>query len=440
MVWEVLKDIWHPEENPGGYLNIGIAENSLMYNELAQHMEKSLQKIPFDRFTYGDGSMGSKRLRIAIGNFLNKHMKPMNPITMEHVVVTNGVTSALEHLSWALADPGDGFLLGRPFYEALLRDFQFRPGAKVVQVAFGSSDPIGYDAISKYEEAIFASAANGIKIKGLILCNPHNPLGRCYSRETITGIMQLCQKHRVHLLSDEIYALSVWKNNEDSSPPPTEFVSALSVESTGIIDPSLIHILWGMSKDFGANGIRIGALISQSNIPLLNAVSKVGRFSYPSSISDLAATLLLEDDAFTENYIRTNQDRLSKAYSFCVQRLREHSIQYAPGVNAAYFLWINLGAAYLARHPNRSTMTVGSKFGDAKAAISDQDQGVDLTDEIMKRMLDHRVFLGSGKAFGSEKPGWFRMVFSHNQEILEEGFNRIFRAIDIQAQPRGFGG
>lgn len=58
--------------------------------------------------------------------------------------------------------------------------------------------------------------------------------------------MELCQKHRIHLISDEIYAISVFKNREVPDAPT--FVSVLSIDMTGIIDPALVHVLWGISK------------------------------------------------------------------------------------------------------------------------------------------------------------------------------------------------
>jgi hypothetical protein len=58
--------------------------------------------------------------------------------------------------------------------------------------------------------------------------------------------MKLCQRYQIHLVSDEIYALSVWKNREH--PDAVGFTSVLSIDLTGVIDPGWVHVLWGMSK------------------------------------------------------------------------------------------------------------------------------------------------------------------------------------------------
>jgi uncharacterized tellurite resistance protein B-like protein len=58
--------------------------------------------------------------------------------------------------------------------------------------------------------------------------------------------MKFCQQYQIHLISDEIYALSIWDNPEYPDAP--KFTSVLSIDLTDIIDPKLVHVLWGMSK------------------------------------------------------------------------------------------------------------------------------------------------------------------------------------------------
>ena len=58
--------------------------------------------------------------------------------------------------------------------------------------------------------------------------------------------MRLCQKRRIHFISDEIYALSVWENQK--APDAVGFTSVLAIETEGIIERELVHVLWGLSK------------------------------------------------------------------------------------------------------------------------------------------------------------------------------------------------
>ncbi|KAJ6114603.1 hypothetical protein N7486_000381 [Penicillium sp. IBT 16267x] len=410
LMWDILNDAWDVTENPNGYVNVGLAENSLMHDELLKFLNAKLE-LPAKYLTYNEGGGGSLKLKAAISNFLNKHMNPVIPLDPSHVVVTNGVSSAVEHVSWAFADPGEGFLLGRPYYGTFVPDINQRPGTKVVPVSFGDCDPFSMEAVAKYEEALLHfQESTGKKVRGLILCHPHNPLGRCYPRPVITELMRLCQKYQVHLISDEIYALSVWENTVDEYPAPVKFESALSIKLDGIINPRLVHVLWGMSKDFGANGVRLGAIVSQANPGLHKSLQGASLYSYPSGITDHLTSLLLEDEKFTEAYIKENRKRLSETYSLATGFLKKHNIEYAQGSNAAFFLWVNLGKAYREHRPE---IQVNDEVGE----------------EVMQRLLEHKVFLASGSLFGSEKDGWFRIVFSHPPNYLDEALDRIVSAL-----------
>jgi 1-aminocyclopropane-1-carboxylate synthase len=410
-MWSIFSDPWCPSTNPGGYVNVGVAENSLMHDELLKYINRKLE-LPAKYLTYNDGGGGSYILRRAMSRFLNRHLHPATPLEPEQLAITNGVSSAIEHVSWAFADPGEGILLGRPYYGTFILDLSQRPQSKVVPVNFDDVDPLGPEAVQKYEKALIEfQEKTGKRVKALMLCHPHNPLGRCYPREVIIELMRLCQKYQIHLISDEIYALSVWDNTIDQQAPQVGFESALSIDPKGIIDPRLVHVLWGMSKDFGANGIRLGVVISQHNVDLHNALKGISLYSYPSGISDHLTALMLGDTEFTESYIQENQKRLSDSYAYTANYAKDHGIEYATGCNAGFFLWVNLGKRYRELH-------------------SDISEDENISERVMQQLLKHRVFLASGALFGSEKSGWFRIVFSLPRGYLEEAMKRIVAALE----------
>lgn len=109
------------------------------------------------------------------------------------------------------------------------------------------------ELITALEEA-YKSAT--IPIKALIVTNPHNPLAVCYPQKVLELCLKFCQKHSLHFISDEIYALSVFTTHELKDP--RKFVSVLSIDLDRIgIDPSYVHMVWSMSKDFGQSGFRM---------------------------------------------------------------------------------------------------------------------------------------------------------------------------------------
>ncbi len=99
------------------------------------------------------------------------------------------------------------------------------------------------------------------RIRALVLTNPHNPFGQCYPQELLEGCLKFCQKQGIHLISDEVYALTSFPCAELSEPVP--FVSVLSLDARALgCDLSRIHTIWSISKDFGASGFRMVRVIS----------------------------------------------------------------------------------------------------------------------------------------------------------------------------------
>ena len=409
--WDIISNMWHPNTNPDGILSVGMAENTLLHDVLLEYIQANFQPTAA-HLTYNNGSMGSDALKKAVSHFLNKHFAPFRPVEPAHILMTNGCSSAIEHLSWTFLNPGEAMLLSKPYYSTFIADITLRPEAVVVPVEMGDLDPLSPEAIVEYEKAVTAfEARTGNRVKAVVLCNPHNPLGRCYPRDTIDGLMRFCQSRQMHLISDEIYALSVWENQVDRNVPFSRFESLLSRDTTNLIDPSLVHVLWGMSKDFGANGLRVGAIISQSRPELHVAQKCLSLYSFVSGLSDQITASILQDDNFTDQYVAKNREMLAQSHEFLVWMLKKHEIVYSQGCNAGFFLWINLGKRYLEIHPE------------------DVDCQMELTDFIFEKLLQQKVYLAHGNAYGSENPGWFRVVFSHPRFWLEEAMARIIRAI-----------
>lgn len=80
---------------------------------------------------YSDTS-GTHDLKSAVAAFITRHFSPVQPVLPRHVVMTSGLGPAIENVAFSLCDPGDGILLGRPYYGAFPSDVALR--AKYVHV------------------------------------------------------------------------------------------------------------------------------------------------------------------------------------------------------------------------------------------------------------------------------------------------------------------
>ena len=117
----------------------------------------------------------------------------------------------------------------------------------------------------------FETAPDPSRVKALVISNPHNPLGLCYTSEVLRALMVFCQERGLHLLVDEVYALSEFGGDGDSVNSGADgerFVSTLAAigqfpdgavagSSGPVMDPSRLHVVWSMSKDFGSSGVRM---------------------------------------------------------------------------------------------------------------------------------------------------------------------------------------
>jgi 1-aminocyclopropane-1-carboxylate synthase len=227
--------------------------------------------------------------------------------------------------------------------------------------------------------------------------------------------MRFCATNNIHLISDEIYALSIFPTPHSSSTtPPTPFTSLLSIPiddirpATDQDDPKrLFHIEYGLAKDFGAAGLHLGALVT-SNRAVATAFEAISLLHAPSGASCAIATQLLSDTAFVDSLLGQSRARLAENYAAVTRLLDEAGIGYWTGGDAGYFLWVDL-SAYLAP----------AVKGEGREEEGDAER----ERELAGRMLRGGVWLNAGQERG-EKPGWFRLIFSHDKEKVLEGVRR----------------
>jgi aspartate/methionine/tyrosine aminotransferase len=218
------------------------------------------------------------------------------------LVLSGGCTALLYALSYVLFNDDESILIPTPYYPAF--DYDFTNIGKVTIVpVLPDVDSITHllsstISLTSLNVALEASFAQNKRPKAIILTNPHNPMGTVYSKENLLAIVQWCRQHRIHFISDEIYALSVFNESPDS-----KFVRIASVLDNQLNDD--VHILWGLSKDFGLSGFRVGVFYSH-NTQLLQAM---GRMADPLSASHFTQEIsgyILSDQTFLDFYILEN--------------------------------------------------------------------------------------------------------------------------------------
>ena len=131
----------------------------------------------------------------------------------EWIVTTSGVVQAFFMLTQLLTEPGDGVIIQQPVYYP----FAMAPkmsGRKLVNnplICTGDTYVIDYEDLEE--------KAKDPKNKVLIFCNPHNPVGKCWSREELERLVDICIRNDVFIISDEIHNDLIMPGHEHIALP-----------------------------------------------------------------------------------------------------------------------------------------------------------------------------------------------------------------------------
>ncbi|EHK48023.1 hypothetical protein TRIATDRAFT_316156 [Trichoderma atroviride IMI 206040] len=401
------QNAYHPIQNPNGVIALNNAENGFLHADLANFFNKH-NHFEDNCCAYGEGYTGTLRLRTAMSNHLNSHFQPVWPIDPEDITFTAGVTDLNEVCALVTCNPEtDAIMLGGPVYGTFSKDLALRTGIKLEWVPVGT-DQFTPDCVATFDAGFEDAKARGVNIRALIICNPHNPLGRCYPPETLRALLQFCASKGIHLISDEIYALTTYPRDDQ---PSEKFTSIRAIDYSDIIGPTQVHVLYGMSKDYGAAGLRLGCLVSQ-NREFRNAVRAICRFSSPSQFSMDLAAKFLEDQNFVKQLLDKSHRVLFKIRLLAEKLLDEAGLRYEKKGNAGLFMWLDLSPQ----------LPLSEADGDGWAAEK----------LLSERFTRAGVKVDPGAEYQSPEPGRFRLMFCVEEDTLREGLRRIATALKAE--------
>lgn len=204
---------------------------------------------------------------------------------------------------------------------------------------------------------------------------------------------------------DEIYALSVFDVPDSKA---TKFHSISTFDTDQYIHADYVHLMYGMSKDTAAGGIRSGCLYTR-NADLRQAMEAMSIFHWAGNLSEKVAIAMLEDTKWMDDFLDLSRERLSHRNILVRKMLEEEGIKYAPGANAGFFLWLDL-RDYL------------PEVEDSK-----DSEGWDREEALTNWLLQNKVYLTNGKSLSAEEPGWYRLIFSQKEKVVKEGVRRYSR-------------
>ncbi|KAJ3108684.1 hypothetical protein HDU96_007457 [Phlyctochytrium bullatum] len=403
------EDAFEALANPGGYINLGTAENKISGDLMVEKLNQpGAFHVKPETLLYGS-FRGSAPLRGAVAKLFNRRLSPVVPLTAENVLAGNGAGSVINILAHILADPGDVVLIPSPVYGAFFWDLRTTGRVESVFVPGPASVP----SLEDIEAARAKCEREGRTVRAILITNPGNPSGQVLPRATVRAWLRWAAEHKLQSIVDEVYAFSVWAQQGDKGYE--EFESVLQMED--LPDRMNTHVVWSFSKDLAMSGMRAGALITY-NTEVVKGYFELCYFHGIPNVVDEALARLLDDEAFIDQFIKTNNERLRAHWARVEEELDRRGIPFLRP-NAGIFAMLDL-----------------SRWTKLLPATSKESANM----VLFERLLKNKVYISPAEAFfAPEQQGWFRIIHTSQWEVVEEAVKRIFEVLNA-VEKEAYGG
>ncbi|SDL67551.1 aspartate aminotransferase [Sediminibacillus halophilus] len=361
-----------------GHDVIGLGAGEPDFNT-PQNILDAAEKAMRDGHTKYTPSGGLPALKEAIINKLEQDQQL--EYSPEEIIVTNGAKHGLYTLFQVLLNPGDEVIIPAPYWVSYPEQVKLAQGMPVV---VESKEANQFKITPEQLEQAITD-----KTKAVILNSPSNPTGVMYSEEELIAIGDICLKHDLLIVSDEIYEKLIYTDQQHVS------IAQLSEplkKQTIVIN--------GVSKSHSMTGWRIGYAAGDSTI--IKAMTGLASHSTsnPNSIAQYAA---LEAYSGSQDKVeemrQAFQERLENLYQL---------ITDIPGISCVK----PKGAFYL--------------FPNVREAV--KANGFSNVDDWVAALLEEeKVALVPGSGFGA--PENIRLSYAISLPQLEEAANRIKRFV-----------
>lgn len=397
-------DPFHPENNPLGVIQMGLAENQLssdlIVDWIKNHKKASICTDEglesFRHIANFQDYHGLPEFRNAIASFMGKARGGRVKFDPDRIVMGGGATGASETVIFCLANPGDAFLVPSPYYAAFDRDLRWRTRAQIIPVHCNSSN--NFQITKAALEAAYKKAEEAnIKVKGLIITNPSNPLGTTYDRDTLKTLVNFVNDNDIHLICDEIYSASVFK-------APSFTSIAEIIEEMKHCKKELFHILYSLSKDMGLPGFRVGIIYSYNDV-VVDCGRKMSSFGLVSTQTQHLLAAMLSDEEFVDNFLVENSKRLAQRHARFTKELEKMGITCLNS-NAGLFVWMDL-----------------------RKLLKEQSFKAEM--ELWRVIINEvKLNVSPGSSFHVTEPGWFRVCFANmDDNTIDIALDRIHRFV-----------
>jgi len=316
-------------------------------------------------------NLGLLSLRKSIAKYVSQFFH-VDYVAEKEVLVTVGVSEAIDLALRALLNPGDEVIYHEPCYVSYSPSIVMAYGKPVTVVTKKE------DGFSLKPEAV--AAAITPRTRMVMLNVPTNPTGACATREDLEGIAKLCIEHDLIVMTDEIYSELRYDGEEHLS------IAALP----GMRERTIL--LHGFSKAFAMTGFRLGYACAPQ--PIIEAMMKIHQYAMLCApiMSQNAAIEALENGTPSMEKMR---DSYHQRRDYVVKRLNDMGIEcHTPG--GAFYVFPDI-----------------SKFGLTSKEFA------------MKLLEQESVAAVPGTAFGECGEGFLRCCYATGFDDLKLAMDKI---------------
>lgn len=320
----------------------------------------------------------------AVCNWFGKHHGWH--INREDIIYTSGVVPAVSAVIKALTLPGDQVIVQGPVYNCFFSSIRNNGCEMVSNSLIYNKEELRYEIDFDDLERKLAHE----RARLMLICNPHNPGGRVWTRDELTRVAELCRKYGVRVVSDEIHCELTLYDNE--YVPFGSLPDELSHGSITCCSPS---------KAFNTAGLQIANIVCRDaevrnridraiNINEVCDVNPFGVIALQAAYSDEGYEWLTQLRA----YISSNYDLLRERFA---RELPKCKVMRMEGT---YLAWIDCSELHIS------------------------------SDEIEEMLMhENKVWVNAGSMYGTEGAAFIRINMACTSELLNEGITRIVNGL-----------
>lgn len=352
-----------------GVLKLYFGESNLPTPDF---IKRAAQKAMADGFTFYTENAGLPSLRRALARYYEEHHQVTLDPLREIVVTASGV-QALHLGIRCVLDPGDEALMLTPAWpngSAIVQMANATP-VQVAQVLNGNRYTVDFDAL---ENAVTP------RTRLLLYTSPSNPLGWVATVEEQRRLLEFARRHHLWLLADEVYERLYYAG------PVAPSMLKLATRDDALL------VVQSFSKSYCMTGWRLGWLVGRQD--LVARATQLNEFvvSHAPSFTQKAAETAL---VWGEDFLKDLNGRLKQNRDFCSRALSRMKGVTVPQPEGAFYLF-----------PQIEGLT--DSFGFCKQLL-----------------LETKVGLAPGVAFGAGGEGCVRICYAAELSILQEAMERL---------------